>query len=221
MRCVRIWFEKTGEAKYISHLDLMRCFERAVRRAKIPLWYTEGFNPHPYMQFALPLSLGMQSVCESVDIRIEGEISKDTIFRKMKSVMPSGIDIKRVTDAVYDPKKIVYGDFYLTFKNLPDVERMVTLINNALAEDTFIVEKIGKKGRNKVVKQIDLKEHIKHFYMKTDGDSVVCNIILPAGSAVNINPSLFSEKIVELYGENVYVDILRNRLLLENMKEFK
>ena len=51
MQCVRIWFRKTGRVKYVSHLDIMRCMTRAVRRAQIPLWYTEGFNPHPYLNF--------------------------------------------------------------------------------------------------------------------------------------------------------------------------
>ena len=86
MRCVRIWFDKLGEVRYISHLDLMRCFTRAIRRAKIPLWFTEGFNPRPYMQFALPLSLGMQSVCESVDIRVEGEITNGEIEKKLREI---------------------------------------------------------------------------------------------------------------------------------------
>ncbi len=221
MRCVRIWFDKTGEAKYISHLDLMRCFSRAIRRAKIPLWYTEGFNPHPYMQFALPLSLGMQSVCESVDIRIEGEISNDWIFERLSAVMPLGIKIKRVSEPKYDPKLIEYGDFYLTFKDVPDSAKLLSVIENALSADSLIVEKIGKKGKNKVVKEINLNEHIKHSFVKISGNDVICNLILPAGNTTNINPSLFSEKIVELYGENVSVDILRSRLLLENMKEFK
>ena len=64
MRCVRIWFKKMGMSRYVSHLDLMRAMTRAIRRANLPLWYTEGFNPHPYMTFALPLSLGMESLCE-------------------------------------------------------------------------------------------------------------------------------------------------------------
>ena len=56
---IRIFFEKVGVARYISHLDLMRNFERAMRRADIPFWYTEGFNPRPFLTFALPLSLGV------------------------------------------------------------------------------------------------------------------------------------------------------------------
>ena len=77
--------------KYISHLDVMRCMSRAVRRARLPLWYTEGFNPHPYMMFALPLSLGFSSQCESMDIRIEGEMTDADIAGRMRDVMPASL----------------------------------------------------------------------------------------------------------------------------------
>lgn len=192
-----------------------------MRRARIPLWYTEGFNPHPYMQFALPLSLGMQSVCESVDIRVEGDIENGEILERLKAVMPNGINIKGITEPVHDPKKIAYGDFYLTFGGASDPDRLEKLITDSLNADSFTVEKLGKKGRQKVMKQVELKEHIKHFFVKRDGGDVICNLVLPAGSSVNINPSLFSDRIAEIYGETLTVDILRKRLLLENMKEFK
>ena len=98
MRCVRIWFAKEGKVKYISHLDVMRCMSRAVRRARLPLWYTEGFNPHPYMMFALPLSLGFSSQCESMDIRIEGEMTDADIAGRMRDVMPEGLRLLSVRD---------------------------------------------------------------------------------------------------------------------------
>lgn len=69
----RIWFQKTGRVKFISHLDLTRCFARAFTRARIPLWYTEGFNPRPYMNFSMPLTLGVEGMREAVDIRMQGE----------------------------------------------------------------------------------------------------------------------------------------------------
>ena len=65
---VRVLFSKTGRARYISHLDLNRAMTRAMRRAEIPLWYTEGFNRHAYLTFAAPLSLGTESVCERMDL---------------------------------------------------------------------------------------------------------------------------------------------------------
>ena len=120
MRCVRVWFHKTGPIRYISHLDLMRTMTRAIRRSGIDLWYTEGFNPHPYMTFALPLSLGMQSVCESMDIRIEGDATNEEICRALQSVMPEGIFVTAVKEPVLDPKFIAFARFSVAFKNAAD-----------------------------------------------------------------------------------------------------
>lgn len=221
MRCVRIWFDKTGEIKYISHLDLMRSFTRAIRRAKIPLWFTEGFNPRPYMQFALPLSLGMQSVCESVDIRVEGEISNAEILNRLKSVMPSGITVKSVTEPVFDPKKIAFGEFDITFSLAKDAEKLKRLIEETLRSDEIIVEKLGKKGRQKVMKEINLKEYISSSEVKIKNSDVICTLVLPAGCTTNINPSLFSDKILGISAEDLSVDIVRKRLITETGEDFK
>ena len=70
MKEIRIRFKKTGRAKFISHLDLTRTMIRAVRRAGIPVWYTEGFNRHPYVTFAAPLSLGFEGLNECMDTRL-------------------------------------------------------------------------------------------------------------------------------------------------------
>ena len=98
MREIRLRFSKTGQAKYISHLDTNRVFSRAISRAKLRIWYTEGFNPHAYMSFSLPLSLGVESLCENVDIRLLDEVSNDEVMRRMNDALPTGI---RVVD-VYD-----------------------------------------------------------------------------------------------------------------------
>ena len=70
---IRIVFRKTGYLRYISHLDLQRTMQRALTRAQIPLWYTEGFNPHPYLCFASPLPVGVNSVTEMFDIKPDAE----------------------------------------------------------------------------------------------------------------------------------------------------
>ena len=93
MQEIRLRFSKTDQAKYISHLDTNRVFSRAFARAKIPLWFTEGFNPHPFMSFSLPLSLGVESLCENVDIRILENIPYDEIKRRMNESLPQGIRI--------------------------------------------------------------------------------------------------------------------------------
>ena len=90
---VRLFFTKTGFAKYISHLDLMRCMSRAVKRAGIPLWYTEGFNPHLFMTFARPLSLGQESLCEVVDVRLVGEMTFKDIQTRLNETLPKDITV--------------------------------------------------------------------------------------------------------------------------------
>ena len=70
MKNVRIWFEKKDTARYISHLDLNRCMARAFHKTRLPLWYTQGFNPHVFVSFAMPLSLGMNGVRECMDVRL-------------------------------------------------------------------------------------------------------------------------------------------------------
>lgn len=116
MREVRLRFSKTGRLKYISHLDINRAMSRALKRAGIPLWYTEGFNPHPYMSFSLPLSLGVESLCESVDLRIIGEITNKEIKDRLNSVLPEDLKIVDVYDDFRDNSEIVYSDYVYKFE---------------------------------------------------------------------------------------------------------
>ena len=116
MREVRLRFSKTGRLKYISHLDINRAMSRALKRAGIPLWYTEDFNPHPYMSFSLPLSLGVESLCESVDLRITGEITNKEIKDRLNSVLPEDLKIVDVYDDFRDNSEIVYSDYVYKFE---------------------------------------------------------------------------------------------------------
>ena len=135
MREVRLRFAKTGRLKYISHLDINRAMSRAFKRAGIPLWYTEGFNPHPYMNFSLPLSLGVESLCESVDIRLVDEISNNEIKAKMNEVLPADLKIIDVYDDFRQSGEIVYSDYVFKFQfndNEIAVEKITDYINNQL-----------------------------------------------------------------------------------------
>lgn len=207
-------------SRYISHLDLMRTMTRAIRRSKIPLWYTEGFNPHPYMTFSLPLSLGMESVCESMDIRIEGDISNEEIFSKLKAVMPGGIEIKKVTEGKFDPKFIALGKFKVTFCEIKNPDEFCKKVSSMLSADELIVQKLGKKGRRKVFKDINLIEFLKEFSLSSQGETVVLSVTLPAGSKSNVNPSLLCDEIVKQTGCGEGYVIRRIALICENGEEF-
>ncbi|MEE1322036.1 MAG: TIGR03936 family radical SAM-associated protein [Acutalibacteraceae bacterium] len=220
MRCVRVWFKKMGMSRYVSHLDLMRAMTRAVRRARVPLWYTEGFNPHPYITFALPLSLGMESLYESMDMRIEGECTNEEIYEMMKGAMPPGIEITAVKDPVYDPKKISFGEFDIFFDCEKDADGLIKMIEEMLSGDELIVQKLGKKGRHKVLKDINLIEFIKHYKIGKLDNRVKLSVTLPAGSTTNVNPSLLADE-VQKRADGVSYSLVRKKLLIEDMTDFE
>ncbi len=221
MRCVRVWFKKMGMSRFVSHLDLMRAMTRALRRADVPLWYTEGFNPHPYITFALPLSLGMESLCESMDMRIEGDSTNEEIFSMLKDNMPPGIEIIKVSEPISDPKKICYGDFDIFFDCEDNSDEVVRLINEMLSGEELIVQKLGKKGRHKVLKDINLIEYIKKYSVSSFNGRVKLNVILPAGSTTNVNPSLLADEVQKRVGGNTAYTLIRKQLLTENMDQFE
>ena len=220
MRCVRVWFKKMGMSRYVSHLDLMRAMTRSVRRAGVPLWYTEGYNPHPYLTFALPLSIGMESLYESMDMRIEGESSNEDIFNLMKGAMPPGIEIVSVDDPVDDPKTIAFGEFDLLF-DCEDTDKLTALINDMLSNDELVVQKLGKQGRKKVLKDINLLEHLKETKLTSTNNRVKLTVVFPAGSTTNINPSLLSDEIVKQSGEDIASFVVRKRLMKADMQNFR
>lgn len=220
MRCVRVWFKKMGMSRYVSHLDLMRAMTRSVRRAEVPLWYTEGFNPHPYLTFALPLSLGMESLYESMDIRIEGEHSNEEIFDLMKNSMPPGIEILSVEDPVDDPKTIAFGEFDLLF-DCENPEKLSLLIKEMLSSDELIVQKLGKQGRKKVLKDINLLEHLNSYSVSHSSGRVKLTVVFPAGSTTNINPTLLSDEIEKRSEEDICTFVVRKRLMKADMENFR
>lgn len=88
MKTVRVFFAKEGRLKYISHLDVTRCLARVFKRSRLPIWYTQGFNPHAYLTFALPLPLGVESCCESFDFRLTEEVSCEEVTDRLNAVLP-------------------------------------------------------------------------------------------------------------------------------------
>ena len=93
----RLLFEKTGSAVWMSHLDLMRLMQRAFKRAGLPLTHTQGFNPRPSVSIALPLSVGVESVCEILDFDLEGDLPPmETIQTRLNAALVPGITVRQV-----------------------------------------------------------------------------------------------------------------------------
>lgn len=214
MREVRIRFSKTGKAKYISHLDMTRCFSRAFFRTGIPLWFTEGFNPRPYMNFTMPLTLGAESVAEALDIRLEDEsMTDEEVVRLLGGALPSDIKVLSAAPPVHKMNAIKESRYRFTIEpETHGAEELAELLAKVAEEDHLLVEKSGKKGKKKVLKTIDLKDYLKDFSTGVDEEGrTELLVTLPSSPQFGVNPRLFLDKFLQEAGE----EPLRVRMMRE------
>lgn len=217
---VRLFFTKTGFAKYISHLDLMRCMSRAVKRAGIPLWYTEGFNPHLFMTFARPLSLGQESLCEVVDVRLVGEMSFKEIQTRLNEALPKDITVVSVQKPVHKPSEIAFADYEVRLY-CDNPSALKTYMETAFSKEQITVLKKAKQGRRKIDKEIDIKPNVLQFDTATEEQAVKLQLRLTAGDKTNINPTLLLSALTDGFGGEIQnTDILKKHILLENGAPF-
>ena len=220
MKSVRLWFKKDGLAVYISHLDMNRCMTRAVRRAEIPLWYTEGFNPHPYMTFLMPLPLGQSGMREPLDIRIEGDMSFKEIKSRLNAVMPEGIEIVDVLKPEHKPNEIAAAEYEIDayFVNEAVAEKFAASSQSIIAGGILNAEKRSKRG----IKTVNLCELVRLFDAKNCGNKVRVKTVLAAGNTVNLNAELLMTALyAETSEEAEKTDIVRTRLLREDLSIFE
>ncbi len=144
----RLLFEKTGEAVWISHLDLMRLFQRAFKRADLHLTHTQGFNPRPSVSIALPLSVGVESVCELLDFDLEGDsVALEEICERLNTALVKGICVKQVYEDGKKLKHLAYLDTVLTMEYDAGVpEGAMDAISLLFAQESLPVLKKGKNG---------------------------------------------------------------------------
>ena len=220
MITVRVWFSKRGEACYISHLDMQRVMHRVLRKAKIPAWYSQGFNPHIYLTFALPLPLGQESICEYLDFKTEQETPDlDNIFYALKDILPSGIEIYNVTIAKHKAGEIAFSRYLVTFPN-EIKQQAIEAVNQYNLREIAVTTKMGKQRRTKVEKEIDLKQFIKTLDTNPQSDDFCLDLLLPAGS-VSINPALILKFLSSEYNLDCSaVNICRTQVLIKNMEKF-
>ena len=197
--------------KFVSHLDMTRFMIRMLRKAEIPVWYTEGFNKHPYINFALPLSLGFESNKEIMDFKITEEMSAQEIFNRLNSVFPSGIELIKVNEPKLKPKEIKYAEYFVLFE-----EDIVKDLTNFLLKDEIKVIKKGKKGKET---EIDLKPHIIKNEITLNNGNTLLKLVLPAGSELNINPSLLINEF--LNGKEIINFVTRNDLYTKDFISFE
>lgn len=171
-------YEKLDRAKYISHLDFLRTIGRAMRRAGLPVKYTEGFNPHPVLSFAAPLSVGITSGCELFSTELLHKIPCDEFKTRLNGALPPSIRISRVTETPIDFNTIAWADYEVTPENAPSDE----YIKLFLQEDEIIIDKKTKKG----IKKTNIRKNIKE--MSLEGGKIL--MTLSAGNNASLKPML-------------------------------
>lgn len=193
-KTVRIKFTKTGSLQFISHLDLQRLWQRALARAGIPLWYTKGFNPHAKLIFALPLPVGVESVCELIDVRIDKEISCDDIKELLNSVLT---DEMRILD-VYDPERkfndIAKATYRIELSGVNASEEMSGKINEFFTRDEILMKKHTKSGE----KEINMSSLIYDLSANycSECKKIIINATLAAGTE-SLNPEFIISALRE------------------------
>ena len=219
---IRVFYHKIGRARYISHLDMMRCMQRAIVRAKLPVWYTEGFNPHIYLTFALPLSLGYESKSEVMDLRLTDEdFSLDEVTLRLNAALPPDIHVVSTQKIVHKPQAITHAIYTIQlFAGEQSPEELRTQFCAFMNSDQILVEKRAKQGRRKITKQIDIRPMCELISCETAEDSVKLTLKTEAGIQSNLNPSLLLEAFTAFNEQAIRWQICRETLLMADGTSF-
>lgn len=188
MNKLRFYFSKEPSVKYVGHLDLIEVFDRAFRRAKMPLSFSEGFNPRPKLSFAHPLAVGISSIGEIGEIELEDKVEISEFIIKMNEALPQGI---RLLSAEYNEQKTSLMALVSSaeYKIELEGEKLSQEALNAFFEQEEIF--IDKKNKKKQIVTVNVKDMILGY--KVEGLNVW--IKLMAGNEKTLRPDLLVNKI--------------------------
>ena len=221
---LRIRFKKLGRLQYISHLDLVRTMSKILVRAKLPMWYTEGFNPKPKMIFAAPLSIGAESMCEFMDVRLTKKIPEGEVMAALNKNMTEEM---QVLEAYYPTEKFTelkWLKYTMKIRSEMDSALLAEKCNELFAKEQILVFKKTKSGEQNV----DIKPLIHTALAKAEGDLVVFDLVLSADQSCFLNPEHVVTAIRDSIGilteetlTTEYYTILRTSAHKADMSEFR
>lgn len=194
----RLLFSKTGRAKYISHLDLMRTFQRAFTRANIQIKHTEGFNPHPFVSIALPLSVGYSSQCEILEFGLVGGASAQEVPSRLTAAMPEGIIIHQCYPAQTKLKELASINYIMNFE-YPEgrPQESEPAMRELLGRDSLIVQKKSNKSK-KGFTEVDLIGLIRSWTLECQSDTLTLDAVVSAQNP-GLNPELIRSAFCQCY----------------------
>ncbi len=205
-------FEKTGAARFVSHLDVQRLFQRAMRRAFIPAAYSQGFNPHPLLAFATALSVGYTSSAEWLDIRLEKEMSAEAFIEQLNAVLPSGFRVLQAQAAEDSLSALsalmCSAEYTVTFSEHPNAESIQKAANELLSGE-IVVNKNTRAGR----KDVNIRPQLYHFEL-IEPDKL--KIIGESSAQGSLNIELLMKAFFVRLGETFPYTVHRDALYSES-----
>ena len=222
---LRVKFKKVGNLQYISHLDLVRTMHKIIVRAKLPLWYTEGFNPKPKMVFAAPLSIGTESLTEFVDIRLIEKIDVADALSRLNANMT---DEMQAIEAYYPERKLTdmkWLSYTMVVHTDSASQELAERCEKFLMGERVEVEKKNKKGDTVLS---DIRPLIKSVNAVFDGENIRISCVLSADASAFLNPeyvikALKNECGILSSGDLLaeYYSVMREAAFCEDMSEFR
>lgn len=216
----RALFEKVGTARFISHLDLMRLFQRAFKRAGLPLTHTQGFNPRPSVSIALPLSLGAESYCELLDFDLESPVPSEDIRDRLNAALIDGIRVREVYDNGAKIKYLALLQSRLTLEYDGGIPAGAeAAIGQLFAREALVLE---KKNRNGVTQQ-DIIPMIRNLEISRISEGELRLDVLHCCQNPSLNPMQLGAAIEKYLPELTpdYIRVCREEIYTEDKTVFR
>lgn len=220
-------WSKQGSMRYISHLDIMRLFQRALKRKDIKLKYSEGYSPHPKMSIAQPLSLGYTSRGEYIEFETQEQYEAQDILDRLNSAMPEGIEM--LSCSVLEKTKKAMGALITTGEYLigcdeissaDEVKALTQAVIKLKGEEHIIIKKVQKKSGKET--EIDIREKIKKIEVENaDSKHALIRIMVDTGSFSHLNPEFIIVKLKEYMGnelKSMQFHVQREEMFAESEK---
>ena len=196
----RVCYRKTGPMQFVSLLDLQRTLQKVLIRAGIPVWYTQGFNPHPKIIYAAPLSVGTESVCEYFDVRLDRDISTGEMMERLNREMTEDLRVLRVYEPKTKLQDMAWSQYVLTFTGFgkAESESAVQKVRDLFAQETLMIQKKGKAG----IRELDLVPLMRDLIIDflPESDSLRVRVLLSVEQESYVNPEQIATLIREKFG---------------------
>ncbi len=216
---LRVRFKKVGSLQYISHLDLVRTMHKIIVRSRLPLWYTEGFNPKPKMIFAAPLSIGTESLCEFMDIRLIDDIPAEEVKKRLNSNMT---DEMQVIDAYYTEDKLTdmkWLSYSIDIKTDNATAELAERCSAYLLGESVQVAKKAKPREE--AKVVDIRPLIKDIKAELRDELIHLDAVFSADASSFLNPEYVIKALRSECGILSNPDLTKEYYTVMRLEAFK